>query len=57
MVEEEEGLSDTELAAARKIFRGRTELADEYLSFGPTRKRAHTIWLRNELDDISGGRL
>lgn len=45
VIMEEEDLSDTELAAARKIFRGRAELADEYLSFPPHKKRARTMWL------------
>lgn len=52
VIMEEEDLSDTELAAARKIFRGRAELADEYLSFPPAKKRARTMWLREELREI-----
>lgn len=56
MIMEEEDLSDSELAVARKLFRGpgKAELADEYLSFGGGESRARKFWLRSELDDLQG---
>jgi hypothetical protein len=49
-----EGLPAAELAAARKIFRGNSEIADEYLSFGEGEewREARLIWLRGELDRV-----
>ena len=50
-----EGLDSVELAAARKIFRGNSEIAEEYLSFGEGEelKEARLIWLRGEIARVS----
>jgi hypothetical protein len=47
-----EGLSSLELARARRVFRGRTELADEYLSFCDDEADARREWLNLELAAI-----
>jgi hypothetical protein len=48
---DKEDLTPTRLLKARRIFRGRTELADEYLSFGETDVEVETRrgWLLEEL--------
>jgi hypothetical protein len=48
---DKEDLTPTRLLKARRIFRGRTELADEYLSFGETDIEIQTRrgWLLEEL--------
>jgi hypothetical protein len=47
-------LTPRHLARARRIFRGRTELADEYLSFGDSEaeQAAQGEWLEDELEDM-----
>jgi hypothetical protein len=47
-------LSPRRLARARVIFRGRTELADEYLSFGDNdeEREAQQVWLEDELEQV-----
>jgi hypothetical protein len=52
VVMKEEDLSDNELADVPRIFRGRPDIADEYLSFPETKKTARGIWLRRELDKV-----
>ena len=51
---EQEALTPRRIARARVIFRGRTELADEYLSFGETEDEVHARreWLTMELDAV-----
>jgi hypothetical protein len=51
---EEEDLSDTELALVPKIFRGRADVADEYLAFPEHKKAARRLWLDRELAHIQG---
>jgi hypothetical protein len=45
-------LTPRRLARARVIFRGKTELADEYLSFGDdeVEQEAQKVWLEDELE-------
>jgi len=51
---EREGLTPRRLARARVMFRGRTEVADEYLSFGdgPGEGEARREWLNMELEAV-----
>jgi hypothetical protein len=47
-------LTPRHLARARRLFRGRTELADEYLSFGDSQAElaAQHEWLEDELEEL-----
>lgn len=51
---EQEALTPRCIARARVIFRGRTELADEYLSFGDGEDEVNAChkWLTMELDAV-----
>lgn len=53
-IAQREALSPRHLARARIIFRGRTELADEYLSFGDGEEEveARREWLNAELEAV-----
>jgi hypothetical protein len=52
VIVEEEDLSDSELALVPKIFRGRADVADEYLAFLAHKKVARCLWLDNELANV-----
>jgi hypothetical protein len=52
-IAEREALSPHRLAHARTIFRGHTELADEYLSFHNDEVEARREWLNIELSAIA----
>jgi hypothetical protein len=58
LIAQREALTPCRLARARIIFRGRTELADEYMSFGDDEEEveARREWLKMELEAVACSR-